>query len=77
MLYTFGSGAYGRLGHGDHHHQHQPTLVATLKDKFILQAACGGMYTIALASKQFLLNFAPNRLLSIDNGTLYSWGSNR
>jgi len=57
-LYTFGSGDYGRLGHGDNQPKKTAKLVEVLRDKDIIKFACGPRHTLALAS----------------DGTIYSWG---
>ena len=57
-LYTWGSGDYGRLGHGTSEDQSLPTLVAGLLQAHIIDVACGaniedtsGAHTLALTDK--------------------------
>ena len=57
-LYAFGSGDYGRLGHGDNQPKKTAKLVEILRDKNITKFACGPRHTLALAA----------------DGTVYSWG---
>jgi len=57
-LYSFGSGDYGRLGHGDHVSHKTATQVDVLRDKDIKKFACGPRHSLALA----------------DSGKVYSWG---
>lgn len=48
--YTFGRGEFGRLGLGDTRSRTRPHLVQALKDKHIVQAACGGSHTLFLTA---------------------------
>ena len=57
-LYTWGSGDYGRLGHGDNHSQKQPKLVEILREKDVRKFACGSRHVLALGS----------------DGAVYGWG---
>ena len=57
-LYAFGSGDYGRLGHGDNQPKKQAKLIEILRDKNIVKFACGPRHTLALAG----------------DGTVWSWG---
>ena len=57
-LYSWGSGDYGRLGHGDNLNQKLPKAVDVLRDKDVRKFACGARHCIALGS----------------DGTVYSWG---
>ncbi|CAD6227584.1 GSCOCG00001264001-RA-CDS [Cotesia congregata] len=41
LLYTWGKGRYGRLGHGDSDDQTKPKLVAALQDYKAVDVACG------------------------------------
>ncbi|XP_038055580.1 E3 ubiquitin-protein ligase HERC2-like [Patiria miniata] len=60
-LYTWGSGSYGRLGHGNSEDRLNPTLVSNLKGQVIKQVACGSQdgQTLALTN----------------TGLVYSWGN--
>ena len=57
-LYAWGSGDYGRLGHGDNLNQKLPKAVDILRDKDVRKFACGARHCLALGS----------------DGTVYSWG---
>uniref|UniRef100_A0A8D8RZ78 HECT-type E3 ubiquitin transferase n=1 Tax=Cacopsylla melanoneura TaxID=428564 RepID=A0A8D8RZ78_9HEMI len=46
LLYTWGEGDHGRLGHGDLKSRHSPTLVSELSD--VASVACGESHTIVL-----------------------------
>ncbi|DBA01283.1 TPA: hypothetical protein N0F65_001788 [Lagenidium giganteum] len=48
--YSFGRGEYGRLGLGDTRSRYKPALVEALKNKVIVQAACGGSHTLFLTA---------------------------
>lgn len=54
-VYTFGRGNFGQLGLGPMAGAKvsQPTLVATLVGKAVMQVACGWHHTAALVSKDF------------------------
>jgi len=57
-LYTWGSGAYGRLGHGDESSLNLPRRNEHLSGRRIVQVALGGFHALALD----------------DQGSVYSWG---
>jgi len=57
-LYSWGSGDFGRLGHGDNLPHKSAKLVEILRDKDIRKIACGERHSLALAA----------------DGALYSWG---
>jgi alpha-tubulin suppressor-like RCC1 family protein len=58
QLFTWGSGEYGRLGHGDEIRQASPKLVDTLNGKPVASVAAGGFHTAAI----------------VEGGNLYTWG---
>ncbi|KAG9451265.1 hypothetical protein H6P81_011230 [Aristolochia fimbriata] len=47
-VYTWGKGANGRLGHGDHDDRNTPTLVESLKDKQVKSVVCGSNFTAVI-----------------------------
>ncbi|XP_076940979.1 PH, RCC1 and FYVE domains-containing protein 1-like [Bidens hawaiensis] len=47
-VYTWGKGANGRLGHGDVEDRKTPTIVESLKDRYIKNISCGSNYTTAI-----------------------------
>ncbi|KAL6069919.1 zinc finger and BTB [Balamuthia mandrillaris] len=49
LLYTFGAGSHGALGHGDYVNQGVPRLVDTLANKFVSKVSCGWYHTVVLA----------------------------
>lgn len=55
-LYTWGSSTYGRLGHGvsTGRNQATPLLVEDLKDKVIVQIACGAAHCLVLTGNIFI-----------------------
>ena len=57
-LYAFGSGDYGKLGHGNTAMQANPKLVEILRDKDIVKVASGARFTLAMSS----------------DGKVWSWG---
>lgn len=59
-VYTWGSGLYGQLGHGDRYPRFEPTLVAALVRVNITDAVAGTRHTVAVC----------------DLGEVYAWGSN-
>lgn len=58
-VFTMGTGAQYRLGHGDHGDRKQPALVEFLQGKGVRQMACGDDFTVVLT----------------DNDSVYTWGS--
>mmetsp|Transcript_58175 Transcript_58175/g.115467 ORF Transcript_58175/g.115467 Transcript_58175/m.115467 type:complete len:913 (-) Transcript_58175:296-3034(-) len=57
-LFSFGNGDSGRLGHGDNTMHKTPKLVEILRDRDIVNFACGHRHTLALSS----------------DGKVWSWG---
>ncbi|KAI3839540.1 hypothetical protein MKW92_002973 [Papaver armeniacum] len=47
-VYTWGKGANGRLGHGDHEDRNTPKLVEALRDKQVKSVVCGSNFTAAI-----------------------------
>ena len=58
LLYAWGAGTNGKLGHGDEGDRAVPTLVASMSGVFVVQAEAGCEHSIAISL----------------NGELYSWG---
>ena len=55
QVYTFGSGEYGQLGHGDREAKTSPVLVKALAGKhMIVQVQCGQGHTMALTSTGYV-----------------------
>lgn len=59
-LYTWGSGSFGALGHGDSKDQWAPKQVESVKDLTFVRAAMGANHALALTT----------------DGQVYSWGHN-
>lgn len=49
LLYTWGAGAYGRLGHGDEEDAALPRVVDSLRAVPLRAVACGGFHTLVIA----------------------------
>ena len=47
-VYSWGRGEDGQLGLGDTNDQYKPVLVDALKDKDVVQVACGSGHTVVL-----------------------------
>ncbi|KAF5270348.1 hypothetical protein FQR65_LT05536 [Abscondita terminalis] len=58
MVYSWGNGNNGRLGHGDTLPKDEPTMIDVLADKDIIDIQCGATYSAAIS----------------DTGILYTWG---
>ena len=56
-LFSFGLGAYGRLGHGDTENPPQPKLVAALAKERVVSVAAGMSHSLALTAEGALLSF--------------------
>jgi alpha-tubulin suppressor-like RCC1 family protein len=60
MVYTWGYGGSGQLGHGDTDFSTVPRLVTTIQDEPIAMVAAGAAFTVALTSTCHLNCFRPN-----------------
>ncbi|XP_020707195.2 E3 ubiquitin-protein ligase HERC2 isoform X3 [Athalia rosae] len=58
LVYSWGNGDGGRLGHGDNASYDEPKIIEALIDKKITTVVCGSTYSAALSA----------------NGDLYTWG---
>jgi len=58
VVYSWGNGEEGLLGHGDTKMQNTPKKIDSLRDLDIRTVVCGGLHTLALTR----------------NGHIYSWG---
>jgi alpha-tubulin suppressor-like RCC1 family protein len=61
LLYSWGSGVFGNLGHGDEKDSFEPKVISVLKDKKVAHFAIGGQHALAVTG----------------DGELYSWGLNK
>ena len=59
LVYTFGSGYYGELGHGGDENKRtsSPVEVQSLKGKHIIQVQCGASHTMALTSSGYVFTW--------------------
>ena len=53
LLFTWGGGMYGKLGHGDERGHSTPCLVEALSDVRVEQIACGSRHTVVLVGVYF------------------------
>jgi hypothetical protein len=60
VVFTFGLGFRGRLGHGAEHHERFPRAVNELRDIRVKQVSCGHAHTVVLS----------------DDGHVFAWGEN-
>ena len=51
LLFTFGGGEHGQLGHNDRVNKLRPTLVQALEGIFVSQITCGWSHSVALTAK--------------------------
>ncbi|KAK5650580.1 hypothetical protein RI129_001609 [Pyrocoelia pectoralis] len=58
LVYSWGNGDNGRLGHGDTLPKDDPTVIEALTDKDIVNVQCGATYSAAISA----------------DGVLYTWG---
>ncbi|KXZ53219.1 hypothetical protein GPECTOR_7g1112 [Gonium pectorale] len=49
MLFTWGNGLFGKLGHGTHASEYRPRRVMALEDKCVTGVSCGYWHTAAVA----------------------------
>ncbi|GLC74622.1 hypothetical protein PLESTF_001536100 [Pleodorina starrii] len=50
LLFTWGDGLFGKLGHGSHRSEYRPRKVADLEDKYVFNVSCGYWHTAAVAA---------------------------
>jgi alpha-tubulin suppressor-like RCC1 family protein len=60
-LYTWGSGQYGRLGHGFDTNEKEPKLVEDLEDTEIVQVSCGAFHTLAITNNGQVVAFGQGK----------------
>ena len=62
LLFTFGCGANGALGHGaDFSDKHWPSLVEALRDEVVVQVSCGQNHTVCLCESGKVFSFGMAR----------------
>ncbi len=59
-MYSFGSGSFGQLGHGDNLDQRYPKLIERLSGYFIVDAKAGLGHTILLTRNGRVFTFGIN-----------------
>lgn len=57
MVYSWGSGDGGLLGHGNTQKLTRPKLVETLRNEVISSVVCGGLHTLALSKKGYVFSW--------------------
>lgn len=75
LLYTWGSGKYGRLGIGNETDSYSPVCVSSLMGKKVVGVALGERHSAAVIGI-FFFSFVPSCSfwLVSDTGELYTWG---
>ncbi|KAJ8262179.1 hypothetical protein GJAV_G00163400 [Gymnothorax javanicus] len=69
VMFTFGSGEYGQLGHNSFRDELQPRLVAELWGSRVTQIACGGHHTLVyVASLKKVYSFGCGEQGQLGNG---------
>ena len=53
-VFTFGSGTYGQLGHGNEEQKYLPTLVQALENRDIKELRCGEHFTMVLSRSGYV-----------------------
>jgi hypothetical protein len=56
-VYSWGSGAHGRLGHGDEQDANEPRLISALASAKATQVACGPEHSLVLTEDNTLYTF--------------------
>ncbi|CAN0181605.1 unnamed protein product, partial [Discosporangium mesarthrocarpum] len=69
-LYSFGRNDYGQLGLGHRLSPQGPALVADLREKHIVEVACGCYHTIALSKEGKVYPFGRNNNGQLGTGNL-------
>jgi len=60
-LFTWGNGAYGRLGHGIDTNERRPKLVDTLEQFEVTSVSCGAFHTLAITSQGHVYAFGQGK----------------
>ena len=56
-VFSFGSGAHGRLGHGNTHHQRTPTVIEALRGERVVAASAGSDHCLVVTEAGAALSF--------------------
>ncbi|XP_076831363.1 putative E3 ubiquitin-protein ligase HERC3 isoform X2 [Brachyhypopomus gauderio] len=68
LMFTFGSGCYGQLGHNSFRDELRPRLLAGLWGSKVLQIACGRHHTLALVGSKTIYSFGCGEQGQLGNG---------
>lgn len=68
-VYSWGSGANGKLGHGDEYDKHKPTLVEALSRKRTIRICCGSDCSGCLTDSGEIYTFGVGRYGNLGHGT--------
>lgn len=69
-VFTWGSGADGRLGHNVSQDKYEPCEVSSLSEKFIVHLACGYLHSAVISNTGELLTFGFNGYGQLGIGSL-------
>eukprot|EP00850_Spirogloea_muscicola_P003742 SM000015S01242 [mRNA] locus=s15:773139:784742:- [translate_table: standard] len=77
LVYTWGRGKYGQLGHGVLTNEMKPMRVDALAGRRVVQIACGGDHTMALTDQSKLYTWGRGRWGQTGHGTQEDWSMPR
>jgi alpha-tubulin suppressor-like RCC1 family protein len=60
-LYTWGSGSYGRLGHGMDQSERRPKVVVNMEDFECIYVSCGAFHTFAVTAEGNIYAFGQGK----------------
>lgn len=72
LVALWGSGEFGRLGHGDHRTIAEPTICEALGEHSIRQVACGGAHSVVLTDKGRVFTMGLNERGQLGTGKEHS-----
>jgi hypothetical protein len=70
LLFTWGAGADGRLGHETSNDVYEPCQVQALSNRFIVQISCGYLHSAVISNSGELITFGFNGYGQLGLGTL-------
>ncbi|XP_062333275.1 probable E3 ubiquitin-protein ligase HERC3 isoform X2 [Osmerus eperlanus] len=70
VVFTFGGGRYGQLGHNTQTDEHRPRVVAELWGSKVTQVACGRHHTLAFVGSAKVYSFGHGEHGQLGNGIL-------
>ncbi|GJV59803.1 PH, RCC1 and FYVE domains-containing protein 1 isoform X1 [Tanacetum coccineum] len=71
ILFTFGDGTFGALGHGDTSSTYCPKIVEALKGLYTQKVDCGVWHTAAIVE----IGFEPSSFGSVRDRKIFTWGN--